>query len=330
MKSIIALRLQRGFSLVELMVALVIGLLITMAVVSLFITSDQSYKQNEAISKMQENARFAMELISQDLRHAGLLGNISDTMDVNVDVIAVTPPGVDCGPTTTTGKAGLYNFSTTKQVINYGYQITNFAVFGSCLSSTPKSSSNVLLVKRTAAEATTQAALLNNHVYVYANGLNGRLMTHPAAPALDISSGEYWEYQPRLYYIDANDNLQREAMDYSAATPTLAAELVASGIEAFHVEFGIDTDHNGSPDYYYVPAANADPFATTDTAMNEAISATVYLLSRTTDTDRAYVDTRTYQLGSMKFGPYNDRFHRRVYSTTVALKNLRPQVKNRG
>ncbi|HEY0720014.1 MAG TPA: PilW family protein [Gammaproteobacteria bacterium] len=331
MKPLISQYHQKGFSLVELMVAMTIGLLITLAVIALFITTGRNYSQNDNTAKMQENARFALELISQDLRHAGFLGNVADISSVNVDAVPVTTPAVDCGPTTASGRAGLYNFSLAKLVLSYGYQISNASMYGSCITGpAPKSLGNILLIKRTAGDPSTTQ--VGGTLYIYANGSNANLLTQPNAPV--ISNGAYWEYQPRLYYIDQNDVLYREILDYSGATPTMRAESLAEGIEAFHVEFGIDTDYNGTPDYYYVPAANADPFTIPgDTALNDAVSATLYILARTTtpDPDPTYLDQKRYTLGSMPtLGPFPDQFHRHVYSITVALKNLRPQVKNRG
>ncbi len=330
---------QKGFSLVELMIAATIGLLITLAISTLFITTRQSYSQNDNTAKMQEHARFALELISQDLRHAGFLGNVG--CNVSIAEATVTAPAQDCGPTGT-ATAGLYNFSEAQLALNYGYQINNAsAYYSSCITGgTPKSPGNILLIKRTAADP-TPPTLTNptapdervaNTIYLYANGYGANLLSFPNAPA--IGNGEYWEYQPRLYYIDQNDVLYREILDYSGATPTLRAEPLAEGIEAFHVEFGIDQNPDQDkqvsvPDYYYVPPADADPFALGNTAMNNAVSATLYILARTTepDPDTGYTDNRIYTLGSMPpFGPYNDRFHRRVYSITVALNNLRSQT----
>lgn len=57
-----------GFSLIELMIALVLGLLIMAAVVQLFIGSRQTYSTNEALARVQENGRFAMEFIKPEIR----------------------------------------------------------------------------------------------------------------------------------------------------------------------------------------------------------------------------------------------------------------------
>lgn len=62
---------QRGFTLVELMVAMTVGLFISAGVISLFIGTKQSYRTNEGMARVQENGRFAIEYLSRDLRQAG-------------------------------------------------------------------------------------------------------------------------------------------------------------------------------------------------------------------------------------------------------------------
>ena len=59
---------QSGFSLIELMIALALGLFIMAAVIQLFIGSRQSYSTNEALARVQENGRFALEFIKPEIR----------------------------------------------------------------------------------------------------------------------------------------------------------------------------------------------------------------------------------------------------------------------
>lgn len=61
----------RGFSLVELMIALVLGLLVIGAVVSVFITNQQAFRTAENMARLQENARFAFEALAREMRESG-------------------------------------------------------------------------------------------------------------------------------------------------------------------------------------------------------------------------------------------------------------------
>ena len=69
----------RGFTLVELMIALLIGLIISIGVVQIFSATRATYQLDESLARAQENGRFALEFLSQDIRHAGYAGCKRDT-----------------------------------------------------------------------------------------------------------------------------------------------------------------------------------------------------------------------------------------------------------
>ena len=64
----------RGLSLVELMVALVLGLLITAGLLQLFTSSRVTFQTSDAMARVQESGRFAAELIKREFRQAGTHG----------------------------------------------------------------------------------------------------------------------------------------------------------------------------------------------------------------------------------------------------------------
>ncbi len=68
------MRKQRGISLVEIMVSLVAGLILTAGVIQIYAANKQTYRVADASARMQENARFAMEQLARDLRMAGHQG----------------------------------------------------------------------------------------------------------------------------------------------------------------------------------------------------------------------------------------------------------------
>ncbi|HHI76653.1 MAG TPA: pilus assembly protein PilW [Gammaproteobacteria bacterium] len=62
-----------GLSLVELMVAMVLGLLLILAAGNIFIANKQTYRTVENLSRIQESLRFAFELMARDARMAGAI-----------------------------------------------------------------------------------------------------------------------------------------------------------------------------------------------------------------------------------------------------------------
>lgn len=63
-----------GFTLIELMVAMVLGLIVIAGVASVFVANMRSYRANTALSDVQSNARITFELMARDIRQAGLAG----------------------------------------------------------------------------------------------------------------------------------------------------------------------------------------------------------------------------------------------------------------
>ena len=67
---------QRGLTLIELMIALLLGLLVVGAAIGIFITNRQTYVATESLGRVQESVRTAFELMARDVREAS--GNPCD------------------------------------------------------------------------------------------------------------------------------------------------------------------------------------------------------------------------------------------------------------
>ncbi|MFW6236686.1 MAG: PilW family protein, partial [Desulfovibrionales bacterium] len=65
---------ERGASILEVVVAVVIGLLVLAGVYKIFQGNSLSYRTQEAAARIQENGRLAVELLSRDIRMAGYRG----------------------------------------------------------------------------------------------------------------------------------------------------------------------------------------------------------------------------------------------------------------
>lgn len=70
----LAMKRIRGLSLLELMIAMTLGLVVVLGVTTVFLGSKQGYRMQESTGRLQENARFAMDLLSREIRHADFWG----------------------------------------------------------------------------------------------------------------------------------------------------------------------------------------------------------------------------------------------------------------
>lgn len=75
-------RRQRGLTLVELMIAITLGLILTAGMIQIFVSSKQTYRVEEAHSRLQESARLALEMVASDVRMASYWGCQPDPANV--------------------------------------------------------------------------------------------------------------------------------------------------------------------------------------------------------------------------------------------------------
>ncbi len=90
------IRRETGISLIELMIAMVLSLLLAVGIASLFIGSKKTYQTGEALARLQENARYAMNRIFEDLTASGYMGCMPSAGNIT-NVLAVQSGGYDFG-----------------------------------------------------------------------------------------------------------------------------------------------------------------------------------------------------------------------------------------
>ena len=316
---------QSGFTLVEIMVAMLLSLILGVAIVTVFVNNSHSFTQDDNVLRMQDDARFALQQVAFDLSMAGhyaeLLSPAAVTLDTSLTV------GLDCGPATVTN----WVYQTTQPATSESLSLIGIdnvtsaqLVAGhSCfLADEVAPGTDVVSIKRVAgAEA---GVFRDGAVYLRTNGTVGLLYRQPltGTPAVSIALPRTeWEYRPAIYYIrryaydlgDGIPTLCRKVL--GGAGPSMLTECIATGIENLQIEYGIDTSNNGSPNVYMSAPTLAD--------LQNVVSARIQLLARTTEIDVRYTNQKTFSIGNAPDYMPNDSFHRRVYSTTVAIQNIR-------
>lgn len=334
---------QQGMSLVELMIALLIGLLLSAAIITVYLSNKKTFWDTEAAASLQENSRFAMKLIVNDLRLAGFYGGI-DHKVINKDsaVVVKSETGVSC-------KRGTDATPTEFEYERSVWVARKGANFPDCIGAKVSASagaigSDVLFVKHVSPEphdfdaAGDAAKTKNTRSYIVAaldhaghfNGENNTNLKDKIELSGDFPDGEVWEYVYHAYYIskpasDAFPQLRRRKLvvdpDNSSKSYWIT-ETVAEGIEDIYFEFGIDTDNDGAVEAYVTPAK----IDSNSYKWEEVIAAKVYLLAQATKSDLSFKDTKTYTYGVDEDRVYTPdstswRYHRKLYETTVTLFN---------
>jgi type IV pilus assembly protein PilW len=316
---------QSGFSVVELMIAMLLSMALAGAIISVFVNNSYSFNQDENIGRMQDDARHALREIAFDLSMAGHYADLHVPATVSYDGgLAI---GTDCGP------AGEVNWmyqapeaatgnNLSVMAIDNATNATVTAAHSCFIGGELQDGTDVVAIKRVAgAEA---AVLSANGAYLRTNGTVGVLFsgTAPTAPPVVVAPPNAdWAFRPSIYYIrqfantpgDNIPTLCRKAL--RGAGPSMATECLATGIENLQIEYGIDTTQNGQPNVYL-----SNP---TLTQLQDVVAARIFLVARTTEIDTRYTNTKTYSVSNAPDFVPNDSFHRRVFSTSVSIQNIR-------
>ncbi|MBX8540580.1 prepilin-type N-terminal cleavage/methylation domain-containing protein [Pseudomonas cichorii] len=86
---------SRGFGLIEIMVALVLGLVVSMGIIQIFSASRGTFLTQNASARMQEDARFVLSKLMQEIRMTGMYGCLGFSNYVPVSPAIAWPAALD-------------------------------------------------------------------------------------------------------------------------------------------------------------------------------------------------------------------------------------------
>ena len=317
-----------GFTIVELLIAVSLSLILSIAVVTVFASNRHSFNQDENIQRMQDDARHALREITFEISMAGHYADLlipgSVTRDNNLTLTT------DCGPIGSaewmyqTVQAGTGQFLSVVGLDNAtpGEAAANFT----CINAAEfKDGTDVVAIKRVAGVRT--AVPTNGSVYLRTNGTVGLLYQEPliTPPVIAVPApNAVWEYRPSIFYIRTFANTPGDGIPtlckkvLRGPAPGMTTECVATGIEDLQIEYGIDTSGDGFANVYSPSPTLAD--------MQTVVVARVSLLARAAERDTKYENDKTYSLSNADpFSP-DDGFRRQVVSTTIGIQNIRSLI----
>ena len=330
--------LQQGLSLVELMIALTLGLIVLGAMVTVFASSSSSRQEIERASRQIENGRYAMQLLSDDLRLAGFYG------ELNVKPYYGTPPAVMPDPCST----AVADWVAALTVSIQGFDLGAGAPLG-CSGANRIPNTDVLVVRHVspceagvgtcdgaaAGQPYIQVAKCGTETPTtpYVMGVSGSTAFNLHARDCATAAG-LRQYYVRVYYL-STDNGKGVAIPTLKRMEFNGANFVdtplVEGIENFNFEYGIDLDDDGAPDVFKAdPAAyapTATPALTVPQAWQRVVAVRINLLARNIEPSVNYTDTKTYTLGLDAGGAPvavtpNDNYHRHAYTSLVRVVNV--------
>ncbi|WP_417350124.1 PilW family protein [Ferrimonas sp.] len=315
------MRRYLGLTLVELMIAMALGLFVLSSVLGVFVASSSSVSRTGQYNQLQESARLALRLMREEIAQAGFWGELTgDSLNLgSVQVLAAV--GNDCigegdNNGSMPGLRGHFRFL-------WAYQQT--ASPRMACSQQALEGSHVLQIKRALGPAQDIAGLDSNRYYLLANASRGVLFAGDTLPVPTLTQGRYWEFQHRVFYVEHRDDgmpvLKWRQLYVNGG---MVEEELVEGVETLQLRLGVDSTGDGAVDSYILP----------DLLSHEQwegaltlVSVSLFLVVRASEADPLARSTLALALpgGAMSF---DDGIPRRLFSATVMLRN--PILSQRG
>lgn len=348
---------QKGFTLVELMVAATLGLLILAGAISMFVSNKRVYTEQDEMGRLQENARFAIDMLVRDIRMAGHAGCVDD-LDAVVNHVngaatattlyAFTPiEGSEAAAvwqpsTSTEEQADMQtdmNIDSDAITLRYLADTDTFSMDpamsapdneiytsadsdvtqGDIIAISDCTSADIFVATTDASTSTAGCSSTGptdtcldtiEHTTTTAAGALPGNATQDLSKAYG-SDSTILRYVTNRYFVgndtDGNPVLHRKSGVGNA-------EEVIEGVENMQILYGEDTaGADRVADIYRTAAAVAD--------WDNVVSVRFALLMRSIQEYGGDTDTSTYDLLGSTINPTDDRRRRRVFTTTVQIRN---------
>jgi type IV pilus assembly protein PilW len=338
----------RGFTIAELLVAVAIGLLILAGMTTMFVNNSRAQAEIEKSNRQVENGRYAIDVLTTDLRNAGFYGEFDPT--------PLASPAALPDPCASTVAALVAALPLHVQ----GYD--NGASLPACLTDV-RAGTDVLVVRRTSTcvngDPTCdtgsiqgplfQASLCNNAseldsgnpaTYFALDTDPSGLTRHQRDCTAAAGSGTLAasrRYLTHIYFVANNDKsgdgiptLKRAELRLNAGVLGFTIVPLTEGVDNLQLEYGIDTNNDGVADLFSASPGSANACAQPACAVSNwrnVLSVKLNVLSRNTETTAGYTDRKAYVLGNKADGSENrivaasDHYKRHVFQSTVPLPN---------
>jgi type IV pilus assembly protein PilW len=331
---------SRGLSLVELLISIALGLIILTALIALYGNVSRTNFEMAKTNQLIENGRFAIQLMRDDVVHAGFWGPIE-------------PPAPTAVPDPCLAYAG-WDAAYKSNLLGIPVQgYADASALGACGVTGVVANSDVLVVRHanTCVAGAGCEGGGDSGPHIQISGCRSEAPPEPAylldnMAALDLRATTPGTLPIRLKGCGAIEAPRRKMVvniyyvKLSGGVPTLMRKTFTNGaylpeqplidgIEGFRVEYGVDSlGSNGLPIGATNPGdGNADTYASCAAAgcnlatLGNVVAVKLHVLARNLEPTAGYVDNKSYTLGPLAVAAANDGYKRHVFTTAVRLVN---------
>ena len=344
---------QAGFSVVELMVALLLGLFLMGGVTGMYVSGKQTYRMTDNLSRLQESMRFSLDFISQDIRMAGytpcrvtpLVNNVINGSGASwfldyfnfgirgfeggVDVIPVASAATNSDAVVIM-KASNFNSTLDFSGVTLGHDpAANLFTLSNGFSNSDFERGRIAIACDPRQAAMFQILDANAGTQTISYGVSTNIIPGNSTTSIGTFGEDaiVASYKPVIYFIRQSthnpnvnslwrSNLEAVGPPAGINTAQMGAEELLEGIESMQILYGEDA--SATKDQI------VDRFVTANnvTDWQDVVSVRMGILMATGEEVTAQVDTNSYNIaGTMVAAPGTDKKLRYAVNTTINIRN---------
>jgi type IV pilus assembly protein PilW len=315
---------QVGFSLVEMMIAIMLSLFLTAGLLAIFVSSQRATNEAIGSGERQENATFALQLLVKDLKQANFFsqatGENKSLWDLNGATIANSD---DCLDNISSGSFPSANKFRPLWASSIPASIGSLEM--GCLDDGNNDTrlitdTDYISIKRVRGFKQTS----NYRADRFYLDINTSALTVYKGDASALTSNAVqpvWEYIHHVYYLDEFEGVNRLRRLILRASKMVREEVLVEGVENMQFMFALDALIASDRDGSVHSLVTTSQVTSNDWDSGRVIGMKIFLLIKSQDKTAGYTNANTYQLGDYLFPAANDNFKRELVSTVLLFQN---------
>lgn len=316
---------QTGFNLVELMIALVVGIILMASITTMFVDTKVSANRSSSVANLQQQAQLALQVLVDDVRSIGSWAEFSGGAlnDIETPNIA----GGNCSIIPTGGTvlaANAHLPATANWILSANVAaagVANVNVDNNCLDANyaVTAGSDIVSIARILGSITAENDIKSDGYYVAISPQQAQLFRGDTPNgATNIENAEIYPYLHHTYIVQSHATDGTRLSRFSFINDVFINDLVVGDIEQIRIDFGIDSSGDGRVDNYSISNNVTDVMWRN----NQIVAARIYVLARAKNKDLTLNNDQAYNTRFQPFSPpNNDHYRRFLLTTTVVIPN---------
>lgn len=324
----IRIRCTSGFTLIELMIGMTIGLIVLLGLSVFFSYNSRNQHDLDRSIMRLENARFALDTLTEDLLHAGYYARHVPGDSLHFNAIVPCPAS--------TAHLGWNAAATDMPPAVAGLTADPADTAQKCLTGL-RAGTGVITVTHAATGASMaphSTVATNLYIQTTSCAADVARVTINTGPASNFTlrntacsaANNVQRLSQRTYFLSTCSNCTGKDGIPSLKRGELIGNsflvnTVAEGVEQLQFEYGVDTDNNGQVDEML---SHTDITGVAPYEWRNVVSVRIHMLTRSTLPDPGHIEQRTFLMGPLTLAPADlpSGFKRTLLSTTVPLVNV--------